>query len=217
MRRAFTIIELMMVVAIIAVLVTIVAFVARGAIAQAQWNRASAIAKTVQQGIDVYHAQKGEWPLEGLDRKTPNNSAKTRYTLDKEDVRQCMRALLQECKQGNPMFDVSGLFVSRGPLDGPDYDVFASNRDQLPVCYAKYGLDFMSAIHGTRRSGRKMKLDEMWFGYPGEYKYKGKKYNFACIQMEYDFPSDQLVVLDPNPDPSSGSAVNKRDIEWPWM
>ncbi|MBO4448046.1 MAG: type II secretion system protein [Kiritimatiellae bacterium] len=192
MRRAFTIIELMMVVAIIAVLVTIIAVVATGAIDQARQHKAAAIRKVVQQGIDVYHAQKGDWPIVGLEKKSPNDRDGIQYILDKDEVRQCMRAILEECRQGNPMFDVSGLFVSRGPLD-----LVKSTYEEF-YC-AKYGLDFMSAIHGTKRTGRKMKLNEMWFGYPCDHKVKktGITYKFANLKLGYIFASDHLEVLEP--------------------
>lgn len=192
MRRAFTIIELMMVVAIIAVLVTIISVVAKGAIAQARQHKAAVIRKVVQQGIDVYHAQKGEWPLVGLEKKTPNDRDGIQYNLDKNEVRQCMRAILEECRQGNPMFDVSGLFVTREPL------VRVKGQYEEFDC-AKYGIDFMSAIHGTKRTGRKMKLNEMWFGYPCAHEDKITEitYTFACLKMGYIFASDHLEVLEP--------------------
>lgn len=171
MKKAFTIIELMMVIAIIAVLVTIVVVVAQGAIAQSRAQRAYAVLKVVQQGIDVYYAQKGEWPIQGLESKRPSTSDDSaKYSLSDNEVRQCMKNMLEECRQGNPMFDVSGLFVSR---DG------------------KYGLDFMSAIHGTRKTSRKMKVNEMKFGYPK------KNGRFEPIEMEYLFFSDQLKVVVP--------------------
>jgi len=203
MRRAFTIIELMMVVAIIAVLVTIVSFVANGALSQARQDKANAIRKVVQQGIDVYHAQKGEWPIGGLDGRSPNDNSNSRYILDKNEVRQCMRALLDECKKGNPMFDVSGLFVTR---EEPVRVV----EDEYPFdefdC-AKYGLDFMSAVRGTKRTGRKMKVSEMWFGCPCKIKAKKKDkkddedsgivYGFVTLKIGYNFASDSLEVIAP--------------------
>lgn len=196
MKRAFTIIELMMVVAIIAVLVTITAVVAKGAIAQARQHKAVAIRKVVQQGIDVYHAQKGEWPLVGLEKKSPNDKEGVLYLLDKNEVRQCMRAILEECRQGNPMFDVSGLFVSRGPIV-PVEERYPNETFDCAI----YGLDFMSAVHGTKRTGRKMKLDEMWFGCPckkkDEFKDDGIVYGFVCLKMGYNFASDHLQVIEP--------------------
>lgn len=169
MKKAFTIIELMMVIAIIAVLVTIVVLVAKGAINDAREDRAEAVKKVVQQGIDVYHAQKGEWPVTGLDGKASSSTANY-YELSESEVRQCMVKMLEECKNGNPMFDVSGLFVSR---DG------------------KYGLDFMSAVRGTRRTSRKMKVPEMQFGYPDK-----QTGHFRRLKMKYVFAADQLMVMD---------------------
>ena len=170
MKKAFTIIELMMVIAIIAVLITIVVVVAKGAINDAREDRAEAIVSIVQQGIDVYHAQKGEWPILGLENKS-SSSESNYYVLNESEVRQCMVKMLEECKNGNPMFDVSGLFVS-------------SDR--------KYGLDFMSAVRGTRRTSRKMKVPQMHFGYPN--KSNGR---FVPLKMRYIFAADQLLVDKP--------------------
>lgn len=170
MKKAFTIIELMMVIAIIAVLVTIVVVVAKGAINDAREDRAEAIRSIVQQGLDVYHAQKGEWPVKGLENKA-TASESNYYLLTESEVRQCMVKMLEECKNGNPMFDVSGLFVSRDK---------------------KYGLDFMSAIRGTRKTSRKMKVPEMYFGYPN--KSNGR---FVPLQMKYVYAADQLLVVTP--------------------
>ena len=78
-----------------------------------------------------------------------------------------MKKILDECKNGNPMFDVSGLFVSR---DG------------------RYGLDFFSAIRGTRKTSRKMKVSEMQFGYPND------NGHFSPLKMKYVAASDQLLV-----------------------
>ena len=51
--------------------------------------------------------------------------------------------------------DVSGLFVSR--QDGE----MSGNRVK-----SASGMDFMSAIHGTRTSQKRMTTDEMYYGYP---------------------------------------------------
>jgi hypothetical protein len=65
------------------------------------------------------------------------------------------------------MFDVSGLFVSRD---------------------RKFGLDFIQAIRGTRKTSRKMKVAEMHFGYPND---AGR---FQLLKMRYVPGSDQLLV-----------------------
>jgi len=165
-RSAFTIIELMMVIAIISVLITIVSIIAKGAIKDARKQRRAAIIRVVQEGVNVYHAQKGEWPIAGLDRKSQQDNEEY-YVLNESEVRQAMQKILDECKNGNPMFDVSGLFVSR---DG------------------KYGLDFFAAIRGTRKTSRKMKVSEMQFGYPDA---NGR---FESLKMKYVAASDQLLV-----------------------
>ena len=72
MRRGFTIIELVMVIAILGILLGIVTTAAAGAIRQAREKKADACCAVVQAAFETYYAQKGEWPgdieLEGNTR-----------------------------------------------------------------------------------------------------------------------------------------------------
>ena len=185
MRRGFTIIELVMVIAILGVLLGIVTTAASGAIRQARSQKASACCKVVQAAFETYYAQKGEWPG-GIESKITGDKANSEgkqyrsdddlYVLDPSDVDDMMRDILREYKNGNPCLDISGLFVSR-------YDGRAGTK--------QIGMDFMTAIRGTKKdaNGQKMTTAQMHFGYP-----ESAHGYFRHFKVVYSKPTDQMKV-----------------------
>ena len=200
MRRGFTIIELVMVVAILGILLGIVTTAAAGAIRQARVKKADACCKVVQAAFETYYAQKGEWPG-GIESKIAGDKANSEgqkynsdsdvYVLDPGDVDDMMRDILHEYKNGNPCLDISGLFVSRSTS--------APRSENCPICKGtRYfpakdalGLDFITAIRGTKKdaNGQKMKSSQMHFGYP--HKVDGK---FMPFKVIYSKPTDSMKV-----------------------
>ena len=185
MRRGFTIIELVMVIAIMGILLGIVTTAAASSIKQARDRKADACCKVVQAGFETYYSQKGEWPgnieskLKGDKANSEGkmyNSDADLYVLDPGDVDEMMRDILREYKKGNPCLDISGLFVSR--------------KQGLPGS-KDLGLDFMTAIKGTKKdkNGQRMQTGEMHFGYPE----KNHGY-FRHFKVVYSKPTDQMKV-----------------------
>lgn len=186
-RKGFTILELAVVVAIIGILLGIVTTAAGSAVRQARARKAEALCACVQAGIETYYAQKDRWPdplgsqvesgslgsrsnQEGANNYTDANL----YVLNGSEVRSFVKALVDEAKKGNPLMDISGLYVS---------------RDSGEPGRKGYGLDFMEAIHGTRKSARKMNTSEMYFGYPEkEHGY------FRRFKIVYSIPTDSIKV-----------------------
>ena len=74
MKRGFTIIELVMVIAIMGILLGIVTTAASGAIRQARVRKAEACCRVVQAAFETYYAQKGEWPG-GIESKITGDQA----------------------------------------------------------------------------------------------------------------------------------------------
>ena len=187
MKRGFTIIELMVVIGIIGILMGIVFTAASSSIRAGRSTRADAMCQAVQSGLATYYAQFDKWPG-GFGSKVENGSIRTRsnnsgrngqsdddlYILTGTEVRECIKVLVDEAKQGNPMMDISGLFVSRNPGEPGE-----KGR----------GLDFMLAIHGTKWSRKKMKSAEMYFGYQDP-----RTGYFRRFVMVYSIPADQLTV-----------------------
>lgn len=186
-RRGFTIVELMMVIGIIGILLGIVTTAASSSIKQARARKADTTCTLVEQAFATFYAQKGYWPgTVGQDIKNGKLSTRTnklgpsyqsdpdQYELSASEVDSMISDIIEETKKGNPLMDISGLFVSRG-------NGYRTGRD--------YGLDFMDAIHGTRKSARKMRVSEMHFGYP-----ETNSGYFRHFWVIYSIPSDSFKV-----------------------
>ena len=141
----------------------------------------------VEQGFATFYAQKGYWPgsigssiksgnFSGNSNEegTNNESDSDKYVLTASEIDSMIRDLISETKSGNPMMDISGLFVSRAQGESGSKD---------------YGLDFMDAVRGTKRSRKKMTTSEMHFGYPEtDHGY------FRRFKVVYSIPTDEMKV-----------------------
>ena len=193
MKKGFTIVELLMVVAIIAVLMGIVTTAASSSIKSSRQQKAKALCTIVQTALATYREQKGEWPIDmpvsRANREGAGGNSKADVVvLNGTEVRACVKALVEETKKHNPMMDISGLFVSRQDGELPGGGTGQQNAGNVKVKPA-VGLDFMAAIHGTRESSKKMTTSEMYFGYPDP-----ETGYFLRFKMTYSIPSDQLMV-----------------------
>ena len=191
MKRGFTIVELLVVIGIIAILMGIVTTAASSSIRNSRRQRANALCAMVQAGLATYREQKGEWPPGiNLSPKTNDEGGNGQNNPDMvilsgADVRTCVRALVHEAKQNNPMMDISGLFVSKE--DGE----LASGKsaDGTVKVKSAYGLDFMSAVKGTKRTKTRMPVSKMFFGYPDP-----ETGHFLRFKMVYSIPTDSMTV-----------------------
>jgi len=169
-RRGFTLLELMLVITILGILVTIVVTSIAGLIRTSRIKRANVLCKLVQEGLATYYAQNDRWPGsvgEAIENGTfhPGDNY---VTLSASQARDMIKVLVEETKKGNPLMDITGLYVSRGD---------------------KHGMNFLDAIHGTRKSSKKMKLAEMHFGYP-----EASHGHFRAFKIIYNVPSDHMEV-----------------------
>ena len=175
-----------MVIGIIAILMGIVTTAASSSIKASRAERVKALCTIVQTALATYREQKDRWPIDMPVSRNNNegaddNSNADIVVLNPQEVHDCVLELVNETKNSNPMMDISGLFVSRQK----------GERNTGPA----YGMDFMSAIHGTRKSSKKMKTTEMNFGYPEQ-----EHGWFRRFKMTYSVPTDQLTVSQQEPD-----------------
>ena len=175
-RFGFTLFELMLVLTIIGILVTLVSSSIRGATRAARIRRANALCKLLQEGLATYYAQYDKWPGDVGDKieRGTYGTGDNRVVLKEGEARDMVRVLVAETKKGNPLLDITGMFVSRDNGNGG---------------YHKHGINFMDAIRGTRRSPRKMKVSEMHFGYPDP-----AHGHFRPFKIIYSVPSDHMEV-----------------------
>ena len=176
----------MMVVGILAILLTIVIASVNDSIKASRARRASALCTSVQTGLATYYAQNDEWPdplgskvENGFQSGSNNEGANNRtdsdvYVLTAGEVRQMVKKLVDEAKRGNPLMDISGLFVSRDPGEPGGKG---------------YGMDFFTAVRGDKQSKKRMTSSEMYFGYPDV-----STGRFRRFKMVYSIPTDQLTV-----------------------
>ena len=186
-RAGFTILELLMVLAIIGVLMGIVTNAVFGSIRQARDRKASTCCKIVEQALATYYAQKGKWPgsigstiasgsLQGNYKSSSGEIDPNRYELSSSEIRSMISDIVMEAKNGNPMMDISGLYVSRKTGEKGSKD---------------YGLDFMDAVRGKQKKDfeKRMKVAEMNFGYP-----ESSNGYFRRFKVIYSIPTDEMKV-----------------------
>lgn len=186
MKKAFTLLELMVVLAIIGILLGIVMTVAASSIQWARDSKARTLCKVVQAGIEEYKAQKGEWPY--IDSKISNLTASnranqdgydkthdsSRHHLEREEVRNIIKTVIEDSvKDSNPMMDFSKLYVSRSSGEAGS---------------EAYGYDFWEAVKGAKNRSP-MDISEMYFGYP-------EKHNgyFRSFKIVYYIATDSMEV-----------------------
>lgn len=193
MKKGFTIVELLMVIGIIAMLMGIVTTAASSSIRASRKQRADALCTIVQTALATYREQKGEWPINMPVSRANSEGANSQNAAEKvvlngTEVRACVKALVDEAKQGNPMMDISGLWVSRsdGELGRASSNDKFSNTGPSKRAL---GMDFMSAVRGTKWSKKKMKTSEMYFGYPDP-----ETGYFLRFKMTYSIPTDSITV-----------------------
>lgn len=186
-RRGFTIVELLMVIGVIGILMGIVTTAAMGSLKSSRSQKATALCRIVEQGLATYYAQTGKWP-EPLGSKIDNGSIGGRsnnegynnqsdynmYILDNSEGQQMIRNVVEESAKGNPMLDISGLFVS---------------RDQGEANGRGYGTDLFDAVRGTKRNPERMTLAQMNFGYPDP-----ETGYFRHFKIVYSIPTDEMKV-----------------------
>ncbi len=178
MKKAFTIVELLMVVAIIGILLAIIVTAAASSIREARKRKADACCRIIEQGFATYYAQEGEWPEIGsnpqgagtYDKKAGGDPDYERVIIRDENVDKMIVKLIEKAKEGNPMMDISGLFVTDQSGD------------------KARGRDFMDAIRGTKKHPPKMKVSSMKFGYPSADGY------FRRFKVVYIVPTDEIKV-----------------------
>lgn len=196
LKKGFTIIELMVVIAILGVLMTIIVIAAGGVQKAGREKRATAMCSALQQAISAYYAQEGRWPS-AIETKASNMADET-YTFDASTTDEIFREVVGKgfgkgSGARSMLVDATALFVARTSAlkDGGKgcrdnhTDRTKSNYCGGQGCVA--GIDFSEAIKKGSKS--RIPLAQMSFGYPG------KEYGRFCrFWITYNGKTDTVTV-----------------------
>lgn len=179
MRRAFTLVELLMVIAIIAILTSLVAGVSVGVLRSARSRRTDAMMTMLQSAINTYYAQNknGEWPT-AIENLADQGKSAVLSESEAQKVFQTVVGLSAGTEGGRPrmLLDPTGLFVT--PI---------GNLGKAGKCY---GLNYAEARKNDPAHNRQaLRPDRMAFGYPG--RKTGKFHPFNII---YSAEADNVIV-----------------------
>ncbi len=176
MKRGFTIIELLMVVAILAVLLGIITTAATASIRQSRERQASSIKQTLQNGIAAYRVREDKWPGRLEDWAEQQHDGTLGY-LSNADYDKVVQELLKESTGKSArarVMDPVGLLVM--PV---------SATERKTGC-----LDYRSVTTKNNKHAKRMEPSEMTVVYPNES--DGMAYRFV---IEYNTESDEVSVM----------------------
>ncbi len=194
-KKGFTIVEMLMVIAVLAVLTGIVTTAATSAIRQARSRKADALRDVLQNGISAYYAQRGYWPPksgqlqkwadDGLDSKYKSKGQHV-VALDDNAYDEMMQALVKDCvnASASPVMDVGNLAAARKTAAAQTDD------DGYPRCTGRELRQYLGALKAKGgSSGSVLKVSEMVFGYTD-----AKTGRFRRFTVKYNADSDSVTV-----------------------
>jgi prepilin-type N-terminal cleavage/methylation domain-containing protein len=188
LKQGFTIVEMLVVIAVIAILAGIVTTVASNSVKNARDRRKDAMRSVLQSGLNVYYARNNTWPkaLENVTDKTPPNDESI-VTISGENADSVFQELIKESflEKGAPYLDPNGLFVAS--------TTGANSLRSKDGRYVKgvYGQDFSQAIKKTGKGVRHLEINQMAFGYPDK-----RSGFFVRYKIKYNILTDSASVSD---------------------
>lgn len=193
-KRGFTIVEMLMVIAVLAVLTGIVVTAATSVIHKSRQRKNEALRVALEAGIATFYQQEGFWPpksgrlqdwaVNGLDAEDRNKGLHVVKLAD-PDYDALMLALVTRClnASGNPVMDVSGFTAVRKSAAS------AKGTDGLPNCHGEEVRAWAAKLKATNTRGSTPQASEMAFGYSNSDKGYFRRFNIS-----YNSEADNVTV-----------------------
>ena len=189
MKKGFTIIELMVVIAILAVLLGIITTAATASIHQARERRTQAIKQTLQNGIAAYKVRKDKWPGQ-LEKWAEQEHDGTIGYLSNSDYDGVVKELLRVS---------TGKYAKNRVLDPVGLTIIPSDKaDGKADC-----MDYRTASTKNNKHAKRMEYNEMTVVYPKTD--TGRAYRYV---IEYNAESDEVTVM------TQGDYASKTGDNW---
>ena len=197
MKRGFTLVEMLVVVAVVAVLASITVVALKGMISSARSKRYDSMKVILEQGISTYYAQEGEWP-EVIEQALKRNTNEREIVIKGGDADKLFRDVVGKAfgkKGGKSMLlDATGLYVCEANRCGNGNNGCYGNHDDpsMSATYCKGkgcrpGLDFAEAV--KKGGKRHIPISNMAFGFPDS-----KTGMFHRFWVKYNTRTDSVTV-----------------------
>ena len=194
-KRGFTIVEMLMVIAVLAVLIGIVTTASSSIIRNSRSRKNKALCTALQVGIATYYQQENHWPPQGgklqdwadngLDAKD-RSEGKHVATLEDKDYDELMREIVTRCLSAteSPVMDVSGFAaVKESATSAKD------EKTGLPKCHGEEVKSWVAKLKAANSRGSVPQLKQMTFGYSS-----ADKGYFRRFKISYNAEADSVTV-----------------------
>lgn len=199
-RKGFTIVELLVVVAIIGILLGIVSTATIGAVRNGRAKRAEAMARVLSQAIASYYATEGRWP-EAIESWAKNMGNKEKVTLEAADADRVFREVVEKSVGSGASaryVDAHALFVApTRNLKNNGEGCYGNHGDSAFDSYCgdkkcATGMDFSVATNPKAKTT--YGVNELSFGYQST-----REGKFSRFWITYNGQTDSVSVSRKNP------------------